>query len=118
MKREFTETLKGKLRDRAQGITPRTDPENDRFLADNTVPEYDPYEDDKDSEHDADPMDTVPISEEDDQLEVDRYVFAEVQLTRRIVHGMELFEAANVAMMATLLAHGIVYLCLTRASIV
>ena len=67
MKLEFNETLKNKLGERAKGNSLRVDPKTNKFLADDTILEYEPYQDDEDPEvdklgNDTDPLDVSPVS--------------------------------------------------------
>ena len=66
MKVDFTNTVKDKLRDCSKGITPDTDPEDGRFVFNDSISEYDPYKEDvSDTGIDIDPMDLSPVSEEE-----------------------------------------------------
>jgi hypothetical protein len=77
LKRDFTDQLKVKLGDRLRGLGAE-DPDEDKYnrkYKDET-PEYERYEDDDEIE----PVELSPISEEDNQVEFDRYVSAKVQM--------------------------------------
>jgi len=81
MKRDFTENLKSKLGDRMKGISPGSNDENDKFVRPQRpkeeTPEFEMYQDEEAPDSDDE---RAPVTEEENQLEFDRYVSARVQL--------------------------------------
>ena len=80
LKKDYTTRLKERLGDRIKGIT-TTIEDDDRFQRPGQVrgdtPEYDNYMDD---ELEGNVFESPPVSEEENQLEFDRYISARVQM--------------------------------------
>jgi hypothetical protein len=80
LKHDFTEQLKVKLGDRLRGLEIDR-PDEDKYERTSTkyqaeTPEFERYEDNEDDEL----AELTPVSEEDNQVEFDRYVSAKVQM--------------------------------------
>ena len=77
MKRSFMDQVSRKLGERAKGIENGNDVEFTKNNFEESVPYYEPYEDD-----DEEASEVPKVSEEDNPVEFDKYVSAKVQLHR------------------------------------